>query len=134
MNSGVVVLRGRSLILMHLQTVVPLLNCYRKHERGKKCAYKQRLLDVEHTPLVFSATGEMARQATTFYKRLASMLSVKWDQPHSSTLCWIHSRLSNSLLRSAIQSIGGARSSTSHAIKSTSPIDLVNAVAQLRPS
>ena len=110
-------------------------SCYRKHELEKKRAYEQRLLEVEHssfTPLVLSATGGMARQATILYKRLASLLADKWDQPYSSTLCWVRSRLAFSLLRSAIQYIRGARSSVGHAIKSIPPIDLVNAEAQLR--
>ena len=110
-------------------------SCYRKHELEKKCAYEQRLLEVEHssfTPLVLSATGGMARQATILYKRLASLLADKWDQPYSSTLCWVRSRLAFSLLRSAIQCIRGARSSVGHAIKSIPPIDLVYAEAQLR--
>ena len=55
--------------------------CYRKHERGKKRAYTQRILEVEHsffTPLVFFLpTGGMGREATCFYKRLASMLAQK---------------------------------------------------------
>ena len=41
------------------------------------------------TPLVFSLTGGMARVATVFYKRLASMLSEKWDQHYSITLGWL---------------------------------------------
>ena len=109
-------------------------NNYRKHEQEKKRAYERRLLEVEHstfTPLVFSATGGMARQSTTFYKRLASLLANKWDQPYSSTLCWVRSRLSFSLLRSAIQCIRGARSRHGHAVKSPPPIDLVGAEAQL---
>ena len=99
--------------------------------------YEQRLLEIEHstfTPLVFSATGGMARQSTTFYKRLASLLAEKWNHPYSSTLCWVRNRLAFSLLRSAIQCIRGAPSSTGHAVKSTPPIDLVNAEAQLRLS
>ena len=54
--------------------------CYRKHEREKKRAYDQRIREVEHSsfsPLVFSATGGMGREATCFYKRLASMLAHK---------------------------------------------------------
>ena len=56
--------------------------CYRKHEREKKRAYEQRIREMEHssfTPLVLSATGGMGREATCFYKRLASMLAQKWD-------------------------------------------------------
>ena len=57
----------------------------------KKRVYEQRLLEIDHstfTPLVFSATRGIARQSTTFYKRLASLLTVKWEQPYNSTLCW----------------------------------------------
>ena len=63
--------------------------CYRKHEREKKCAYDQRIREVEHssfTPLVFSATGGMGREEACFYKHLASVLAQMWDQPYSTTL------------------------------------------------
>ena len=86
-------------------------HCYRKHESGKKCQYEQRVREVEHasfTPLVLSVTGGMANEATVFYKRLASKLATKWDQPYSSTLSWFHCRLTFSLLRSAVQCIRGA--------------------------
>ena len=78
------------------------------------------------TPLVLSATGGLANEANIFYKRLASMLASKWDHPYSSTLCWLRCRLAFSLLRSAIQSIRGARSSCGHAIKILTVVDLVN--------
>ena len=45
--------------------------CYKKHER--------------ETPLVLAATGGLGVEATTFYKRLASKLSQKWDSPYSTT-------------------------------------------------
>ncbi len=83
---------------------------FRKHEKEKKRAYQQRIQDVKHssfTPLVLSVTGGMGVEATTFYKRLASLLSHKWDSPYSKTLCWLRCRLSFSLLRSAIQAIRG---------------------------
>ena len=41
------------------------------HEKEKKRAHEQRIREVEHssfTPLVFSATGGMGREATCFYK------------------------------------------------------------------
>ena len=87
-----------------------LSSCYRKHEQIKKRAYEQRIREVEHasfTPLVISATGGLANEASTFYKRLASLLASKWDHPYSSTLCWLRCSLAFSLLRSAIQSIRG---------------------------
>ncbi len=85
-----------------------LSTCYRKQEGIKKRAYEQRIREVEHssfTPLVFSATGGMANEATAFYKRLASCLATKWDQSYSSTMSWLRCRLTFSLLRSAIQCI-----------------------------
>ena len=57
-------------------------NCYRKREQEKKRQYEQRVREVEHasfTPLVMSATGGMANQATIFYKMIASSLALKWD-------------------------------------------------------
>ena len=108
---------------------IPLSSCYRKHEQTKKRMYEQRCREVEHasfTPLVISATGGLAKEATIFYKRLASMLASKWDTPYSSTLCWLRCRLAFSLLRSAIQSIRGARSSRGNAVKVPTAVDLVN--------
>ena len=107
--------------------------CYTKHEREKVRAYGQRVREVEHAtfvPLVMSATGGLAKQATNFYKRLASLLADKWEQPYSTTLYWLRCSLSFSLLRSAIQCIRGARSSRGHAMK-LSPVDLVTAEASL---
>jgi len=55
---------------------------YRKHELCKKHSYEARIREIEQssfTPLIFSATGGMANEATLFYKRLASLLSDKWD-------------------------------------------------------
>ena len=63
--------------------------CYRKHELEKKHQYEQRVREIERvsfTPLVLSATGGMANEATVFYKRLASCLATKWDQPYSPTM------------------------------------------------
>jgi len=97
---------------------------YRKHELEKKRQYEQRVREVEHasfTPLVLSATGGMANQATVFYKRLTTLLALKWDQPYSSTMAWLQSRPTFSLLRSAIQSIRGARSCCGRAARVTNP-------------
>ncbi len=109
-------------------------SCYTKHERAKKRAYEQRVREVEQssfTPLVLSATGGLGNEANTFYKRLASMLATKWDNNYSSTLCWLRCRLGFSLLRSAIQSIRGARSSRGYATKIPGAIDLVTMESSL---
>ena len=110
--------------------------CFRKHELEKKRVYEQRILEVEHatfTPLVFSASGSLGKEATTFYKRLASLLTDHWDQPYSSTMSCLRCTLSFCLLRSAIQCIRGAHSSRGHFVKTISPVALVTAQRNLLP-
>ena len=58
--------------------------CYRCHEGEKQQEYELYVCEVEQgsfTPLVFSASGGMGRAATNAYKRLASLLSMKREQP-----------------------------------------------------
>ena len=101
--------------------------CYTKHEKEKKRQYECRVCEIEHssfTPLVFSTTGGMSKQATIFYKRLASLLATKRDTSYNKAINWIWCYISFSLLRSAIQCIRGARSST-HSPNVNVPADLV---------
>ena len=91
-----------------------LSSVYRRHEQEKRRRYDERVRLVEHatfTPLVLTTTGGMGRAATTFFKRLASMLAEKRDVPYATTLNWVRCRLSFALLRASIMSIRGARSS-----------------------
>ena len=65
---------------------------YKKHEDEKKRMYGQRVLEIEHcvfTPLILSTSGGMGREAQTFYKRLADLLSLKRDVPYSSLMGWL---------------------------------------------
>ncbi len=134
MASGVGVMRELSLMSVFSTHMPPQTETHSSqpatgNARLKKRAYDQRVREVEHasfTPLVLSATGGMANEATHFYKRLASCLANKWDHTYSSTMSWLRCRLTFSLLRSAIQCIRGARSSCGHACKSVPPIDLVS--------
>ena len=109
-----------------------LPQCYRNHENIKKRAYDQRIREVEHgtfSPLVFSCTGGMGRAAATTYKRLASLIAAKRDEPYSMTMGWIRCRLSFSLLRAAIMCVRGVRSSMGHAWREPeAPLDLVSSV------
>ena len=112
---------------------ISLDKCFSKHEKQKKRAYEQWVREVEHAsfiPLVMSAMGGLVKEASNFYRRLASLLTEKWDQAYSSTLYWLRCLLSFSLLRSAIQCIRGARSSRGDPIK-LSPVDLVMAEADI---
>ena len=105
----------------------PISTCYRKHENSRKHAYEQRAHEIEHgsfTPFVLSATG-LGNAATICYKKLASMIATKHDQPYSSTMSWLRCTLSFALLRSSIQCIRGSCSAAGHAIKQQlPPIDL----------
>ena len=90
-----------------------------------------RVREVEHgcfTPLVFSSTGGLGHEAKIVYKRLASLLSTKWERPYSSVLTWIRCCLSFSLLRSSIRCIRGYRSKCGFPVRVrlSAPIDVVN--------
>ena len=74
---------------------------------GCKIAEKQ----LSWPTLVFSVAGGMDPIATTFYKRLASLLSDKTHQTYNQTIRWLRCSLSFSLLRSMIMCLRGARSS-----------------------
>ena len=108
----------------------------RANRNIKRRAHGQRIVrEVEHassSPLVFSATGGLAREATIFYKRLASLLSNKWEDNYSVTLNWLRCCLCFSLLRSAIACIHGARSSFGHFDRTPPPMDLVRVESRLR--
>ena len=91
-----------------------LSSVYKRHEDIKKRAYGQRVREIEHgvfTPLVFSTSGGMGREATTFYKRLADMLANKQRRPYSVVMSWLRCKLSFAAIRASIMCIRGTRSS-----------------------
>ena len=62
------------------------------HENSKKAAYNARVLEVEKgtfTPIVFSTTGGMVREAHNLFKNIAEKMSNKsnWTRQSAS---WIH--------------------------------------------
>ena len=101
---------------------------YRRHENTKQCAYGQRIREIEltsFTPIVMSAAGGLALEATTFYRRLASLLASKWGDEYCVVMGWLHCSLSFSFSWSAIGCVCGAHSSIEHFHKATPPLDLV---------
>ena len=69
--------------LAHSYHNTSLANSYRKNEQEKCQAYDQRVREVEHgcfSPLVLSVAGGMGPSATVVYKRLATMISTKFNQ------------------------------------------------------
>ena len=92
---------------------MPLSSAHSQNEKEKKRRYDERVREVEQgtfTPLVFTTSGGMAPQATTFYAHLAQQLAEKRSQPKSCVVAWMRCRLSFSLLRSAILCVRGTRS------------------------
>ena len=71
-----------------------------------------------------SATGGLAPEATTFYRKLASLLACKWGDDYSVVMGWLHCSLSFSLLcTSAIAFVRGARASLGHFYRAPPPLD-----------
>ena len=96
---------------------LPLETCYRRHENQKHQAYEQRVSEIENgsfTPPVFSNSGGMGKAAKITYERLASLLSIKQEQPYSLVMGWLRCRLSFSLIRSAVMCLRGCRSKKGH--------------------
>ena len=62
-----------------------LAQCYRRNEQEKKRSYEERVREVEHgsfSPLIFSTSGGLGPIATVVYKRIASLIAEKRDQPY----------------------------------------------------
>ena len=56
---------------------ISLDKCFSKHEKEKKRAYEQRVREIEHAsfiPLVMSATGGLAKEASNFIEDLLHSL------------------------------------------------------------
>ena len=67
-------------------------SAYKYHEDVKKREYDHWVREVEHgvfIPLVFTSTGGVGRETTTFYKRLAALFATHWGQPYSTTIYWL---------------------------------------------
>ena len=84
-----------------------LSSIYSRHEKEKKRNYED------------STSGGMGGLATTTYKRLASQIATKKDQPYSKVIAWLRCHL-----WSSITAIRGARSSVGHATMSIPAVDL----------
>ena len=66
---------------------------FRKHEAEKRHVYEECIREVEHGSFTFSSSGGMGKAATTTYKHLAQLLSMKWSSPYSVVMSWLHCSL-----------------------------------------
>ena len=68
---------------------VQLSTLLKQHENRKKAEYGQRIREIEHgcfSPLVLTTTGVMAKEASVFYRRLASQISDHKNEQYSTVM------------------------------------------------
>ena len=102
---------------------------FEKHEEEKKRTYNRRILEVEKatfTPLVFSTSGGMGKEAEKFHKRLATLISEKRDTPYSDCMAYLRKKLSFCLLRTTLAALRGYRGRPMKAESSNSDLNLIH--------
>ena len=85
---------------------------YEDHEREKKRAYNERVIQVEKgtfTPIVFSTFGGMGQEADRYHKRLAELIAEKRNESYSHVVDYIRTRLRFCLLKCVLTSLRGVR-------------------------
>ena len=85
-----------------------LSSIHRSNEQAKKCAFDQRIQQIEYgslTPLVFTCFGGMSRECSTFYSRLTEKIADKRKERLSKTINWIRTRTSFHLIRSYMRAL-----------------------------
>lgn len=88
---------------------------YKTHENTKKRSYNARILQIEKgsfTPLIFSCSGGMGMEASSFIKELAVKVSAKRGEMYSQTVSFIRRRYRFDLLKTCIISLRGERKAT----------------------
>ena len=80
-------------------------------ECDKKRKYLQACLDrrATFTPLCVSVDGMMGHEAAMFLKRIADLLSAKWETDYGLVMGWIRTRLSFVILRATLLCNRGCR-------------------------
>ena len=112
-----------------------LQKVFTANEKEKKRHYKSRVIEVEHgsfTPLVFSAYGGSSPETERFITELSVKLSTKHDQELSVVANWLRTKLSFTILRSAVLSIRGSRTvRKNEVITDPAEIEISKAVGQI---
>ena len=92
-----------------------LQTAHRLHEEQKRRMYEERVINVEHasfTPLIFTIAGGMGKEAQKVYSNIAESIAMSRGQSKSVVVAWMRSKISFSLLRSAVRCVRGTRSKT----------------------
>ena len=85
-------------------------------ERQKKRSYNARIQSIEKgtfTPLVFGASGGVARECSIFLSKLADKLATKNRSTKAEMLTSIRRKVSFILIRSVVTCLRGERASRS---------------------
>ena len=85
---------------------------FKLQEEEKKRAYLERVTEVENgsfTPLVFGTNGGMGSECSIFLSNLAAKLSRTDETQYAKHLNYLRTRLSFSILKSAITCVRGTR-------------------------
>ena len=85
---------------------------YHSHEQQKKREYNLRVINVEKgtfTPLVFSTTGGMGQEASSFIKRLSEKTARKTNQRYSEVMSFMRRRLRFAVLKTCLIALRGHR-------------------------
>ena len=93
---------------------LPLMHpaMYLAHETEKKRNYNARVIEIEKgtfTPLVFSTTGGMGKEAQKLVKTLAQKMEGVNGQRYSDSVSYIRRRIRFELLRTTVIALRGDR-------------------------
>ena len=92
-----------------------LKSVLRNHEMEKKRHYNRRIMEVEQgsfTPLVFSTSGVMAHECSTYHKELAQKLSEKKNERYEEIMRYLRVKLSFLALKSTLLCLHGSRTTS----------------------
>ena len=90
----------------------PIEHVYVQHEKEKKRAYNERVLQVEKasfTPIVMSTSGGEGKEAARHHKRIATLISQKRNESYADVINYVRTRLRFSLLKSTLTAVRGVR-------------------------
>ncbi len=85
---------------------------YLSHENAKNQAYNSRVIQVEKgtfTPLVFSTSGGMGKEAQQFLKRVAERMVITNGQRYADAMGFIRKRIRFELLKTTVIALRGYR-------------------------
>ena len=90
----------------------PLDQVYSLHEKEKKRAYSERVLQIERgsfTPIVLSTFGGSGKEANRHHQRIACLIATKKKESLAEVVSHIRTRIRFSLLKSILTALRGVR-------------------------